>query len=455
MDLINSLYSRPAGLPSTNASDYFSNSSNSFSMDPFSLALGGASSLINLFGQYQTNKTNLKINEMNNRFNEAESYKAYQRQRSLIAEQNQYNSYENQRALMEAAGYNPNSLVGGTAGTAVSTGSTSSTPASAASPLAAQFQKIDLASSYAMLANLQSQRELNEANADKASADAAATRANTPTDGKNLGDLTYLKLDQDTKLVERNVKLFDATFDDNVRYKKFLANMTQEQARNVKAATMKLYNDIHLSKAEFDVLLFRLPYEVGKIQSETDLNSYKAAEAYASALASAAEVEYKKALTIGQNIQNDYNDVILHNVEFQKGVVKKAIEEAGLFKAKRENEEDLVMYPEFNSSSSSGSGKVGPVSTSFSGSNSSSTRPPSRRERGKSSHTSLSSSDSNISEKEFKKYMEYTPKDDEDFDRVLLAIRKSNLSDDQIKTLTDRLWFNYSKASLKKRYRLK
>ena len=79
-----------------------------------------------------TNKANIMINRENNQFNHDENTLAYNRQRQLINEQNDYNSFANQRSLMEQAGYNPNNLVGGTAGTAVSSSSTNVGAASAA-----------------------------------------------------------------------------------------------------------------------------------------------------------------------------------------------------------------------------------------------------------------------------------------------------------------------------------
>lgn len=328
MDLINSLYSRPAGLPSTNASDYSSsfNSSNSFSMDPLSLVLGGASSLINLFGQHQTNKTNLKINEMNNRFNEAESYKAYMRQRSLIAEQNQYNSYENQRALMEAAGYNPNSLVGGTAGTAVSTGSTSSTPASAASPLAAQFQKIDLASSYAQLANLQSQRELNEANADKAAADAAATRANTPTGGRNLGDANFDLISANVTNLSNQAKLFDSTFDNQVLNSSLVNSKLSYETDFLKVQYLNLYSRLDMDQQEFEYnMKVRWPAEVEQIVQATKLSKAQCSAAFAQAQLYISQKYLYDAQREGIEINNEYLRKLYSDPAYIKAVKDQAI----------------------------------------------------------------------------------------------------------------------------------
>ena len=98
----------------------------------FGLVGSGISAASNVAAVNATNRANMAINKMNNQFNHDENTLAYNRQRQLINEQNDYNSFSNQRSLMEQAGYNPNNLVGGSAGTAVSSSSTNVGSASAA-----------------------------------------------------------------------------------------------------------------------------------------------------------------------------------------------------------------------------------------------------------------------------------------------------------------------------------
>ena len=67
--------------------------------------LGGA-----LFGKKSTsstNKTNLKINQMNNDFNAREAQKARDFQLDMWNKENGYNSASSQRKRLEEAGYNP------------------------------------------------------------------------------------------------------------------------------------------------------------------------------------------------------------------------------------------------------------------------------------------------------------------------------------------------------------
>ena len=54
-----------------------------------------------------TNKTNLKINQMNNDFNAREAQKARDFQLDMWNRENEYNSASSQRKRREEAGYNP------------------------------------------------------------------------------------------------------------------------------------------------------------------------------------------------------------------------------------------------------------------------------------------------------------------------------------------------------------
>lgn len=94
-------------------------------------ALGGA-----LFGKKSTdsaNKTNLKINQMNNDFNAREAQKARDFQLDMWNKENEYNSASSQRKRLEEAGYNPY-MNDAQAGTATGMSGTSSATASGAAP---------------------------------------------------------------------------------------------------------------------------------------------------------------------------------------------------------------------------------------------------------------------------------------------------------------------------------
>lgn len=80
-----------------------------------------------------TNKTNLKINQMNNDFNAREAQKARDFQLSMWNKENEYNKASSQRKRLEEAGYNPY-MSDSQAGTATGMSGTSAATAAGATP---------------------------------------------------------------------------------------------------------------------------------------------------------------------------------------------------------------------------------------------------------------------------------------------------------------------------------
>ena len=80
-----------------------------------------------------TNKTNLKINQMNNDFNAREAQKARDFQLDMWNKENEYNSASSQRKRLENAGYNPY-MSDAQAGTAAGMSGTSAATAAGAAP---------------------------------------------------------------------------------------------------------------------------------------------------------------------------------------------------------------------------------------------------------------------------------------------------------------------------------
>ena len=101
------------------------------------------------------NKTNLKINQMNNDFNAREAQKARDFQLDMWNRENEYNSASSQRKRLEDAGYNPY-MSDAQAGTATGmSGTSAATAAGAASqiPYTPDFQSVgvNLASALKMM----------------------------------------------------------------------------------------------------------------------------------------------------------------------------------------------------------------------------------------------------------------------------------------------------------------
>ena len=80
-----------------------------------------------------TNKTNLKINQMNNDFNAREAQKARDFQLAMWDKENEYNSASSQRKRLENAGYNPY-MSDAQPGTATGMSGTSAATAAGAAP---------------------------------------------------------------------------------------------------------------------------------------------------------------------------------------------------------------------------------------------------------------------------------------------------------------------------------
>lgn len=102
-----------------------------------------------------TNKTNLKINQMNNDFNAREAQKARDFQLQMWNRENEYNSASSQRKRLEEAGYNPymNDAQAGTASGMSGTSAASAAGAAPQIPYTPDFQSVgvNLASALKMM----------------------------------------------------------------------------------------------------------------------------------------------------------------------------------------------------------------------------------------------------------------------------------------------------------------
>lgn len=101
------------------------------------------------------NKTNLKINQMNNDFNAREAQKARDFQLDMWNRENQYNSASSQRKRLEEAGYNPymSDAQAGTASGMSGTSAASAAGAASQIPYTPDFQSVgvNLASALKMM----------------------------------------------------------------------------------------------------------------------------------------------------------------------------------------------------------------------------------------------------------------------------------------------------------------
>lgn len=102
-----------------------------------------------------TNKTNLKINQMNNDFNAREAQKARDFQLDMWNKENEYNSASSQRKRLEEAGYNPymSDVQAGSATGMSGTSAASAAGAASQIPYTPDFQSVgvNLASALKMM----------------------------------------------------------------------------------------------------------------------------------------------------------------------------------------------------------------------------------------------------------------------------------------------------------------
>ena len=137
------------------------------------LSTGGGliGGLFGLFGQKRANEMNMRINHMNNEFNERMLDKQLAFQQEMWDKTNEYNSAKNQRARLEEAGLNPYLMMsGGNAGTAsaMSGGSTSAANAIPMQNVGAAFNQGVSAVGQFINAQIASTAQARKANAEAA-----------------------------------------------------------------------------------------------------------------------------------------------------------------------------------------------------------------------------------------------------------------------------------------------
>uniref|UniRef100_A0AAU8B8I3 DNA pilot protein n=1 Tax=Dulem virus 245 TaxID=3145722 RepID=A0AAU8B8I3_9VIRU len=173
--------------------------------------IGQVSSAIgNAVSTNSTNRTNMRINQMNNEFNAAEAEKARQFQLDMWNRENEYNTASAQRSRLEAAGLNPYLMMnGGSSGTASSIGSSAS--ASASSPLSMQRQDFS-GISNALSSALQIANQTKDTNANvqylQGQKNLADAQANNILSNIDWGRLTpeYKRWSQTTGLLRTGLQ---------------------------------------------------------------------------------------------------------------------------------------------------------------------------------------------------------------------------------------------------------
>lgn len=266
-----------------------------------SALIGGASNLLgNVLGnisQKDANKTNLKIAQMNNEFNERMMQKQMDYNTEMWEKENAYNSASAQRKRLEEAGLNPSLMMnGGSAGTATSANGVNPASANGVQMQAFRpdFSGIAQAVQSAALMSLQKDMNVAQINNLNAQADVARARA--------LADIG--KAYQETKnLAIRN------QFERSIQ-SMTLANMNADYY-NTNASTMHINEQAKKLAAETllldkEIRTFDDRWNMQKSQVAAQTLSYIALANLSNkqAIATMAKALYDEAMTEGQKISN-------------------------------------------------------------------------------------------------------------------------------------------------------
>ena len=235
----------------------------------------GSSVIGNLFGfanNKSTNKTNLKIAQMNNEFNERMLQKQIDYNTEMWNKENEYNTATAQRQRIEAAGLNPYLMMnGGNAGTASSAGAISPPTASEVGKQEAfnpDFSGIGSAA-HTAVAQMQ-QREVNLAAIQKSNEEANGIRIdNQYKAAKHIAAIENMKSntnDNNAAAALKNIQyeLEDQTFSSNVKYKQHEAEAMEWNALSAKTS-------YYLKRKELATFDERFRYDCALIMADINL----------------------------------------------------------------------------------------------------------------------------------------------------------------------------------------
>lgn len=267
--------------------------SKSKGMDILSSAVGGAGSLISAVGGLITRNSDRKFQQRlmreQNNFNAQEAEKSYQRQVEMFNMQNQYNSPANQRQLYQAAGFNPNLAMSGSAGTAAATGASSAPQASSGTAPDVRSQNPMAAlGDFAGIVSSLSQSKLNESLANKADSEAENNSVNTKY--QTMVNEIYSKYGEKDFLSQISNRDYQTAVYDSQQqvndwvsklHKDELSNLRPKQLANMvadyqlKVIEAELRNaEVAESKARRAEILLSIPYKLGMFAATTrELNS--------------------------------------------------------------------------------------------------------------------------------------------------------------------------------------
>lgn len=217
------------------------------------------------FGSNQsTNKTNMKIAQMNNEFNERMLQKQMDYNTEMWNKQNEYNSASSQVQRLRDAGLNPNLMMdGGSAGTAGSVGGVN--PPTATPVTMQPYDFSGLGSAFQNAVALAEQRRVNSAQIDHVMADAQLKRTQQMT--------SIMDAIANTKNKNAQSKLFEAL--ESTERQMLGANYAESLARtdNFRQQTKNAYQQGLLLSKELAIFDERNRVQVSNMIADTLLKT--------------------------------------------------------------------------------------------------------------------------------------------------------------------------------------
>lgn len=242
---------------------------------------GAASGIMGLFGNKSNNDAIAAENEKNRQWQAEQATIAFNRQRQLTKEQNEWNSYKNQRKLMEQAGYNPNLMVSGTAGVAQSNSSTNAPQANTpVTGMPSSVMSPEVINTLASARLMESEAKKNDKESQLiGSQDAGQKAQNVITRFQADMKLKFGEKWERYGLTEKQANIFllnqqgdlIGTQDDLARYD--FTNMRPRQLQNVIADTLSKNTQSYLNEALAANTRQEILLNLGRYFMSVELNS--------------------------------------------------------------------------------------------------------------------------------------------------------------------------------------
>lgn len=250
-------------------------------IDPATATLvGGAmSSGVNALGSLlgfgssnKTNKTNLRIAQMNNEFNERMLQKQMDYNTEMWNKENEYNTAANQRKRLEEAGLNPYLMMnGGSAGTASSAqGVTPPTASDAGRQQAWNPDFSGIGNSIQTAVQQYNQRQVDLANINRSNEETNGIKIeNQYKAAMNIAKIAEIAANTKDKNAQASLhdiqyRLQNETFNSDVQYK-------QHQAQQMKFTALAQRIDYLYKQKELQTYDKRFQYEMAQIMANISL----------------------------------------------------------------------------------------------------------------------------------------------------------------------------------------